>query len=94
VREYPTDTGPADYVLFVDGRAVGVVEAKPDSLGERLTTVEEQSSGYATAKLKWVAGAEPLPFIYESTAVVTRFPTAEIRTPGHARYSRFTVLKR
>ena len=30
----------------------------------------------------------------ESTAVVTRFPTAEIRTPGHARYSRFTVLKR
>ena len=94
VREYPTDTGPADYVLFVDGRAVGVVEAKPDSLGERLTTVEEQSSGYATAKLKWVAGAEPLPFIYESTAVVTRFPTAEIRPPGHARYSRFTVLKR
>jgi type I restriction enzyme, R subunit len=73
VREYPTDTGPADYVLFVDGRAVGVVEAKPDSWGERLTTVEEQSSGYASAKLKWLSNAEPLPFLYESTAVVTRF---------------------
>lgn len=73
VREYPTDNGPADYVLFVDGRAVGVVEAKPDSWGERLTTVEEQSSGYAAARLKWVKNAEPLPFLYESTAVVTRF---------------------
>jgi type I restriction enzyme R subunit len=73
VREYPTDTGPADYVLFVDGRPVGVVEAKPDNWGERLTTVEEQSSGYAAAKLKWVKNAETLPFVYESTAVVTRF---------------------
>ena len=30
VREYPTDVGPADYVLFVDKRPVGVVEAKPE----------------------------------------------------------------
>ncbi len=81
VREYPTDTGPADYVLFVDGRAVGVVEAKPDSWGERLTTVEEQSSGYATAKLKWVKNAEPLPFLYESTAVVTRFTDGRDPSP-------------
>jgi hypothetical protein len=27
VREYPTDTGPADYVLFVNRAAVGVIEA-------------------------------------------------------------------
>ena len=73
VREYQTDIGPADYVLFVDGTAVGVVEAKPDSWGERLTTVEEQSSGYAAAKLKWVKNNEPLPFVYEATSVVTRF---------------------
>ena len=31
VREYPTDAGPADYVLFCDRQAVGVVEAKPDA---------------------------------------------------------------
>ena len=30
MREYPTDTGPADYVLFVDREAVGVIEAKRD----------------------------------------------------------------
>ena len=28
VREYPTDIGPADYVLFVDCKPVGVIEAK------------------------------------------------------------------
>ncbi len=73
VREYQTDIGPADYVLFVDGQPVGVVEAKPDSWGAKLTTVEEQSEGYAQAKLKWVSNAEPLPFLYEATGEVTRF---------------------
>lgn len=28
VRKYSTDTCPADYVLFVDGHPVGVIEAK------------------------------------------------------------------
>ena len=36
VREYQTDIGPADYVLFVDRQAVGVVEAKPDDWGAKL----------------------------------------------------------
>ncbi len=48
VREYQTDIGPADYVLFVDGNAVGVLEAKPEEWGQKLTTVEEQSGGYAS----------------------------------------------
>ena len=73
VREYQTDAGPADYVLFVDRQAVGIIEAKPDSWGAKLTTVEEQSEGYASAKLKWVSNNEPLPFLYESTGQITRF---------------------
>ncbi len=73
VREYKTSIGPADYVLFADKRPLGVVEAKPESWGARITTVEEQSSGYAAAQLKWVKTAEPLPFIYESTGTITRF---------------------
>ena len=76
VREYQTDVGPADYVLFADRRAVGVVEAKPDNWGVRLISVEEQSEGYANAKLKWVTNAEPLPFLYESTGQITRFTNA------------------
>ena len=73
VREYQTDVGPADYVLFVDKKAVGVIEAKKEELGHKITEVEEQTEGYAAAKLKWVNNKEPLPFLYESTGIVTRF---------------------
>ena len=81
VREYPTDVGPADYVLFVDRQAVGVAEAKPDDWGDRLTTVEEQSEGYANAELKWVSNAEPLLFVYESTGQITRFTNGRDPNP-------------
>ena len=73
IREYQTDTGPADYVLFIDQKPVGVVEAKPEHWGHKITTVEEQSGRYASAKLKWVSKSTPLPFVYESTGVLTRF---------------------
>ena len=73
VREYHTDVGPADYVLFVDKKAVGVIEAKKEELGHKITEVEEQTEGYATAKLKWVSNSQPLPFLYESTGIITRF---------------------
>ena len=81
VREYPTDTGPADYVLFCERQAVGVVEAKPDAWGERITTVEEQSERYANAELKWVSNAEALPFLYESTGQITRFTNGRDPNP-------------
>ena len=73
IREYPTDTGPADYALFVERNPVGVIEAKPESWGHKITTVEEQSDRYAAAKLKWVSNNARLPFVYESTGVITRF---------------------
>ena len=73
VREFQTDIGPADYVLFVDKRAVGVIEAKKQDLAHKITEVEEQTGGYAAAKLKWVNNKEPLPFLYESTGIITRF---------------------
>ncbi len=73
VREFGTDVGPADYVLFIDRQPVGVIEAKREEHGEHLTQVEEQSGEYATAKLRWIKGGVPLPYVYESTGVVTRF---------------------
>ena len=73
VREYRTDIGPADFVLFVDKKAVGVIEAKREEEGQRLTAHEPQTEGYACAKLKWVNNKEPLPFLYESTGILTRF---------------------
>lgn len=73
VREYPTDSGPADYVLFVNRRAVGVIEAKRDDAGANLTAVEEQTFRYASATLKWQKNAAPLPFLFEATAHIIRF---------------------
>ncbi|WP_339648988.1 type I restriction-modification enzyme R subunit C-terminal domain-containing protein [Halopseudomonas pelagia] len=73
VREYQTDVGPADYVLFVGKQAVGIIEAKPDDWGHKITSVELQSASYANAKLKWVNNQQPLPFVYESTGIITRF---------------------
>ena len=74
VREVPTEAGPADYVLFVDGQAVGVIEAKKE--GTALTGVESQTLKYQAA----YPGALPaflvdgaLPFGYESTGKETRF---------------------
>ncbi len=72
VREYQTDIGPADYVLFVAGKPVGVIEAKKEEEGVRLTTHEDQSKDYANSKLKYLNNA-PLPFVYESTGELTRF---------------------
>lgn len=73
IREYVTSVGPADYVLFADKTPLGVVEAKPDSWGSVITTVETQSSGYANAQLKWVTSDTPRPFVYEATGEITRF---------------------
>jgi type I restriction enzyme R subunit len=72
VTEYQTDIGPADYVLFVAGKPVGVIEAKKEEEGVRLTTHEDQSKDYAHSKLKYLNNA-PLPFVYESTGDLTRF---------------------
>ncbi len=71
VREYDTDVGEADYVLFVDRTAVGVVEAKPATEGERITVHEDQAEGYAKAKLRWTIGQGALPFCYISTGEKT-----------------------
>jgi len=73
VREYPTDTGPADYVLFVNREAVGVIEAKRDEAGVALTTHENQTARYANASLKWRMSTTPLPFLFESTGQIIRF---------------------
>jgi type I site-specific restriction endonuclease len=54
VKEYLTDVGPADYVLFVDKKPAGIIEAKRDEEGHRLTVVENQSCEYASSKLKYL----------------------------------------
>lgn len=75
VREMDTDTGPADYMLFVDGKACGIIEAKREGTG--LGGVAEQSARYAVSQAnfveRWVPENQPLPFLYEATNNEIRF---------------------
>lgn len=73
IRKYNTQEGKElDYAVFVDGKPVGVIEAKAEDKGFKLTEVEDQSRDYADSKLKYLDN-DPLPFVYESTGVLTHF---------------------
>lgn len=69
VREFPLTIGGADYLLIVDGEAVGVLEAK--RAGTPLSGAKEQSARYQSsrpAQVTWVRFLrDPLPFSYEAT---------------------------
>jgi len=72
VREFKVKDGFADYVLYVDRQAVGIVEAK--KAGHTLTGVGRAGQGL----LRRAAGGhrrpiKPLPFVYVSTGAETRF---------------------
>lgn len=73
VREFPTSTGKVDYALFVDGRPVGVVEAKRSKAGQSITDVEVQSGRYAKSSFKWVKNDYAIRFAYEATDKLIRF---------------------
>jgi type I restriction enzyme R subunit len=72
VREFPLTTGDADYMLYADGKAIGVVEAKP--VGHTLTGVETQSGKYLDGLPPMLPSYRvPLPFAYETTGDATQF---------------------
>ena len=73
IREFPLPGhGFADYLLYIDGKAAGVIEAKKE--GATLTGVETQSAKYTQGLPKGLpCWGNPLPFSYQSTGVETRF---------------------
>ncbi|WP_211285661.1 DEAD/DEAH box helicase family protein [Marinobacter guineae] len=76
VREIDTEGGgPADYMLFVQGKACGIIEAKRE--GTSLGTVAEQSGSHAIFGTKytkrWADEDQPRPFLYEATNHENRF---------------------
>jgi len=74
IREFPLEGGQgyADYLIYVDGKACGVIEAKKQ--GATLTGVEAQSGRYAQGLPAGLpAWRRPLPFLYESTGIETHF---------------------
>lgn len=74
IREFPLNPGHgfADYLLYVNGKACGVIEAKKE--GTILKGVEVQSERYAQGlPAALPAWRRPLPFLFESTGVETQF---------------------
>lgn len=73
VREFPMKSGfgYADYLLYLDRKAVGAVEAKATGA---LTGVEAQSAKYAAGLPDNLpAHRRPLPYLFESNGAVTFF---------------------
>ncbi len=71
-REFQLNDGPCDYLLFVDGKAAGVVEAK--KVGSTLSGVAEQSEKYMNALPEHLAKWDNiLLFDYESSSRETFF---------------------
>ena len=75
VREYPTSTGPVDYMIFINGEPCGVIEAKKIEKGiELVTRTEKQTNKYKNSIPKNFEKRETnLRFIYETTGRITRF---------------------
>jgi type I restriction enzyme R subunit len=78
VREVPTKTGPVDYLLFGDGKALGTIEAKKE--GVPLRGVEWQTERYTQGFTELIEERPipyweplPLPFHYQSTGAETLF---------------------
>lgn len=74
VREYPTDTGEVDYLIFVNQQPIGIIEAKAITKGEKLITeVEDQTRRYVNSKFLYFNKSVDIRFVYESTGEITRF---------------------
>jgi type I restriction enzyme R subunit len=90
IREFPLKSGFVDYLLFVDRKAVGVVEAKPE--GTTLSGVAEQTRKYLEGVPDNMPCVQnPLPFAYESTGVETYF--RDTRDPDSRSRSTFAFHK-
>lgn len=84
VEEYPTANGPADYALFVNGKLLGILEAKRVGVDPR--NVLEQAKRYAAGCEQAIGqwGAMKVPFLFASNGTQIWF--ADIRERGY--YSR------
>jgi type I restriction enzyme, R subunit len=69
IEEYPTDNGPADYALCVNGQIIGVVEAKKLTLGPQnvLTQAQRYSRGLSASPYNF--DGHYVPFLYSTNGV-------------------------
>lgn len=70
IEEYPTENGPADYALCLDGKILGVVESKKLSLGPQnvLTQAERYSRGIGRSNFDFSGFG--VPFLYSTNGEI------------------------
>ena len=81
VEEYPTANGPADYALFVNGRLLGIIEAKNVKVGPQ--NVLEQAKRYAKGAFNSVGSwnGHNVPFLYATNGETIWF--VDVRHPNN-----------
>ncbi len=77
VEEFPTDSGPADYALFVKGKLLGIIEAKRVSTAPQ--NALEQAKRYSSGCKKTIGvwNSFKVPFLYSSNGTTIWF--ADVR---------------
>lgn len=77
VEEYPTAKGPADYALFVNGKLLGIIEAKKVSTSPQnvLEQAKRYSRGAFDGSGRW--NGYRVPFLYSTNGEVIHF--ADVR---------------
>ena len=75
----------ADYFLFINGKAVGVLEAKREEINISSNIVSEQAITYAKSVPDcYQAWQKPLPFLFKSNGKETEFGTFRLTETGDA----------
>ena len=90
VEELPTDSGPADYALFVAGRLLGILEAKKIGVGPQ--NVLEQAKRYARGATALGPGdwdGLRVPFLYASNGHTIWHLDARDSAPASRRLAQF-----
>jgi len=91
IREFPTDNGPADYVLVSNGRILGVVEAKKLSLGPQNVLLQAERYSRALSESPFNFDGLHAPFLYATNGEVLWFHVAapiSILATSAANYAR------
>lgn len=89
VKEHPTENGPADYILFNNGRAVAAVEAKKLTLGPQnvLVQAERYSEGYSGGNFDF--NGRHLPFVYSTNGEAIWFRDLRMKNSRSYKIARF-----
>jgi len=84
IEEFPTDNGPADYALFVNGKLLGIIEAKKVAVNPQ--NVLEQAKRYSKCCKNTIGvwNSFKVPFLYASNGTQIWF--ADVREENY--YSR------